>query len=241
MPVAKSYAQYPITKEPYNKNGKMYAEILYKGAAKEVRWYSDKEYARLYGEAPAANSDSLPNLLVVKKALGFDHGYITIFRGNQEENNEWFGKSNARYAVRWGWYIVSTEEVPEPLPFGIEPVKLYWNSIGDSSGKLKNEEQVKAVVENLLYGESDSEFIGKIGERLEFELTVKKAIPLGETYGKATMLHIMEDVCGNCFVWTTSAKKLLVDETYKMRGTIKDHKVYRGVNQTILTRCAMVK
>lgn len=243
MPVAKSYAEYPINGNPYTKNGRLYVEILYKGSPKEVRWYSNNEYARMYKETPvqAASTDTTPNLLVVKKALGFDHGYITIFRGDQEANNEWFKQSNARYAVSWGWYVVSTEQVPDNLPFGIEPVKLNWNLIGDKDGKLKSSDIVRSVVENLLYGDSTSEFIGSIGERLEFELKIKKAIPLESIYGKATTMHIMEDDCGNCFIWTTSAKKLLVDETYKMRGTIKDHKIYKGVNQTVLTRCTLVK
>ena len=32
MPVAKSYAEYPINGNPYTKNGRLYVEIVYKGS-----------------------------------------------------------------------------------------------------------------------------------------------------------------------------------------------------------------
>lgn len=238
MAVAKSYIGLEVLTEPYEKNGRQYVEVKLKsGKNKEVRWYTDAEFEKMYPDTNVVK----PTNDSIKKALGFQEGYITIFKGDQESNNDWFKWSNARWAKYWGWYVVSTEEVPDNLPFGIEPVKLNWNLIGDKDGKLKSSDIVRSVVENLLYGDSTSEFIGSIGERLEFELKIKKAIPLESIYGKATTMHIMEDDCGNCFIWTTSAKKLLVDETYKMRGTIKDHKTYKGVNQTVLTRCTLVK
>ena len=59
-------------------------------------------------------------------------------------------------------------------------------------------------------------------------------------YGTTTM-HIMHDDCGNEYVWTTGAKSLTVEEEYFMRATIKDHRVYKGINQTILTRCSIAK
>lgn len=241
MAVAKSYARCDIMGEPfYNQDSnKWYVEIkLGSGKLKIVRWYSDAEYARMYGEPVTPVAESPRS---VRKVLGFNEGYITIFRGDQDANNEWFRKSNARYARNWGWYIVSTEQVPEQLPFGIEAVKLHWDEIGLDNGELKPEHIVKQIVEDILYGdETSGQHIGQIGERLDLTLTVQRTFVFDGAYGKSTM-HIMKDDRGNEFIWTTGAKTLVVGETYTMRATVKDHKIYKGVNQTILTRCAIAK
>ena len=242
MAVAKTYSSLEILTEPYEKeNGRKYVEVKLKsGKPKEVRWYTDVEYARLYPETGRAVVISQLEKPHLKKALGFDEGYITIFKGDQETNNDWFRLSNARYHSTWGWYVVSTEETPDNLPFGIEPIKLYWKDITTSVGNLKPEDVIKAIVASLLYGESSSVFVGEVGERLELVLKVEKAIPFDGAYGKTT-IHIMHDDCGNEFVWTTAAKTLVVDTEYSLRGTIKDHRVYKGTNQTILTRCTIRK
>lgn len=242
MAVAKSYIGLEILTEPYQKdNGRMYVEVKMKsGNRKEVRWYTDLEYEKMYGEKDKLIISTKPvDVSPLKEILGFNHGYITIFRGDQETNNDWFKFSNARYARYWGWYIVSTEEVPENLPFGIEPVKLYWKDIIGPNGEMKPEEKIKEIVDVLLYGESDSQFIGSIGERLELIVRIAKAIPFDGAYGKTTM-HIMHDDCGNEYLWTTGAKTLTVDNEYTIRGTVKDHRVYKGTNQTILTRCMIL-
>ena len=88
--------------------------------------------------------------------------------------------------------------------------------------------------------ESVSEYVGEIGDREIFELTIQKAIGLDGMYGHSTM-HIMEDTVGNVFVWNTASKTLEVGKTYKMKGTVKDHREYRGVKQTVLTRCTLIK
>ncbi len=240
MAVAKSYIGLTQTCEPYmGDNNRWYVKVILKnGKEKEVRWYSDYEFEKMYAE-PATAAPAPTN---VKHALGFQNGYITIFKGDQESNNDWFKFSNARWARYWGWYVVSTEEVPANLPFGIEPVKLYWADVAaiDGSGELKPEDKVKAIVDSLLYGESESQFVGQIGERIEIIVRVAKAIPFDSAYGKTTM-HIMHDDCGNEFLWITGSKTLTVDEEYSMRATIKDHRVYKGNNQTILTRCLINK
>ena len=240
MAVAKSYIGLSQTCEPYMAdNNRWYVRVILKnGKEKEVRWYTDIEFEKMYPETLVITEPS-KDVDAAKNRLGFQEGYITIFRGDQETNNDWFKLSNARWARYWGWYVVSTEEVPEQLPFGIEPVKLYWKDIVGPTGEMKPEDKLKEIVDVLLYGESDSQFIGSIGERLELVVNVAKAISFDGAYGKTTM-HIMHDDCGNEYVWTTGSKTLTVDNIYHIRGTVKDHRVYKGTNQTILTRCMIL-
>ena len=177
----------------------------------------------------------------LKKVLGFQEGYITIFQGDIEANEDWFRRSNARYCVLWGWYVVSEEEVPSDLPDGIAAIKLEWDEVAVSDEDLKPNSIIADVVNNKLYPEGLSKYIGDIGERLLLTLTVIKNIPLGQTYEKETTMHIFHDEDQNEFVWVTGARNWPVETVKTIKGTVKDHKVYKGSKQTILTRCMEVK
>ena len=239
MPVAKSYQSLEILCDPYALDkGRLYVKVRTKsGENKQVRWYSDAEYARMYPEAKAdsAVAASENKYGGRKVALGFRNGYITIFKGNTYENLEWFKFSEARYARFWGWYFTSEMEVPADLPYGITPIKLTWEEVS-KDGELYSEEKIRAYVDTLIYDVQPGEYVGEIGERLSLTLTVSNVYELENGYGSSTM-HIMKDENDNVFVWTTSAKNLAVGETYSLKGTVKNHQMYKGTKQTILTRC----
>ena len=240
MPVAKSYQSLEIVGDVFVSSGRQYVNVKTKsGALKTVRWYSDAEYRKMYPEAPAVNRSADPYYKSQKEVLGFTKGYITIFKGDTYAEIDWFRASIARYARWWGWYIISTEEVPADLPAGIEAIRLPWESVGQDSGELKPESLVKEAVEALIYDSSDSEYQGALGERLDLYLTVERTIELDGNYGRSTM-HLMRDDCGNLYVWTTASKSWAVGSEHHIRGTVKDHRTYRNEKQTVLTRCTEV-
>ena len=237
MAVAKSYQNLEIVKEPYMVNGKMYVQVkLGNGNSKQVRWYSEAEYVKYYGVKPAA-TDSFHK--TQKEALGFKNGFITIFKGDTYSCKDWFKENGARYTRFFGWAFSSEMEVPADLPAGVEAIRLNWEQVGDGED-LKNEDVIKAVIDGLMYEESTSEFQGEVGQRLEVELTVDKAIKLNGYYGPSTM-HIMKDADENVYVWTTASKSWEEGSVHMVRGTVKDHKTYKNVKQTVLTRCTEVK
>ena len=241
MPVAKSYQSLEIIGDAFVSSGRQYVNIKLKsGKLKTVRWYSDSEYRKMYPEAPAVDRSADPYYKPQKEVLGFTKGYITIFKGDTYAEIDWFRASIARYARWWGWYIISTEEIPADLPAGIEAIRLPWESVGQDSGELKPESLIKEAVEALIYDSSDSEYQGTLGERLDLYLTVERAIELDGAYGRSTM-HIMRDDCGNLFVWTTGAKSWSAGTEHHIKGTVKDHRKYRNECQTVLTRCVEVK
>jgi hypothetical protein len=98
---------------------------------------------------------------------------------------------------------------------------------------------INSIINNLLYPPTEANFVGKVGERLELELLVNKISSIEGAYGLSN-IHLMEDKDKNVFVWTTTAKKLIEGNLYKMRGSIKEHRNYKGVNQTILSRCTIL-
>jgi hypothetical protein len=232
--VAKSYQSLQILDEPYVINGRTYVHVATKtGTQKQVRWYSDYEYRKMYPNDPVNEQKVFKTQ---KQVLGFDNGYITIFKGNTYEDKEYFKLNSARYHKLWGWYFVSTEELPDDLPEDVEPVRLNWSEVGNDDDTLKNESEVSAAVERLIYGESTSEYVGSIGEKVEVYATVDKVVNLDGYYGPSTM-HIMHGDDDNVYVWTTAARSWEVGTEHHIIGTIKDHKTYRGVRQTVLTRC----
>ena len=147
--VAKSYEGLPVVEEEYTKNGRTYCKVrTAKGVVKEVRTYTQEEWNKLYSAITPKKSAGTV-VCDQKHLLGFDKGYITIFKGAVAANEPFFEKSNARFHVAWGWYVVSTEEVPE-LPDGVYAAKLPWEMVAANDKMLKPIEEVKKICQKLL-------------------------------------------------------------------------------------------
>jgi hypothetical protein len=80
-----------------------------------------------------------------------------------------------------------------------------------------------------------SVYVGEIGGKFEGELTVYKVVTCETAYGES-FLHLMQDAVGNQFTWFSSSNNLEIGPVV-LKGSIKDHKEYKGVKQTVLTRC----
>lgn len=237
--VAKSFQALEQVGEPYSVSGKMYVDVknAKTGKLRRVRWYTDLEYARLYGKEE--KSEAAPKFSNQKQALGFENGYVTIFKGDTYANLEWFRHSIARYCKWWGWYIVSTDAIPFDLPAGLEPVELKWEMVGEEDGWLKNDDEIKIAVEQIIYEKSPSEFQGSIGERIERDVIISKVIT-GDSYYGSYAIYSMTDADENVYIWKTKPRDWQTGEEKRVRGTVKEHKTYKNVNQTILTRCMEV-
>lgn len=236
MPTAKSFQKLEQLCEPYEKNKRMYIRVrTTSGGEREVRWYTNSEYAKMYLEEEVEVS----RLRSVKDVLGFEKGYITIFKGDIEAVEHWFRiEPRCRYHRLWGWYIISTDEIPT-LPAEVSAVELPWSAVGLDDNTLKAEAVIIKEVENRIYVDSTSKYLGEVGQRLELAVVVKKAINIDNYFGSQT-LHIFETPEGDVATWLTSARTLEVGKQYKLRGTIKSLDLYKGQKQTTLTRCTML-
>ena len=83
--------------------------------------------------------------------------------------------------------------------------------------------------------EVKSEYFGEEKEKVELTLTVNKVVVFDGYYG-ITKLHLMSDAEGRQFTWKTSTKSLEEGKTLNIKATIKEHMVYNGIKQTVLTR-----
>lgn len=246
--VAKSYQDWKRECEPFEANGKMYITVRKPtGATKNVRAYTEKEYLKMYpAEAPSMQngvSEPRTNGPIVKDVLGFQDGYIWIFKGDLENAEYWFEKTpEARYSVKFGWYIVSTESIPFDIPSCIESIKLPWEKVGNADGTLLPKGIVEAAVNELRYGGHPSQYQGHIGDRMELKLWVSRIIDLGETQYGTKQLYLFQDENSNEYTWNTGVKKnWLVGDEVHAKATVKAHDTYQGIRQTVLTRLMEVK
>lgn len=232
--VAKSYQNLSQIGEPYCVNGRMYVKVATSTGTKQVRWYTENEYRSMYG------ADAIPEVRKTQKeVLGFAEGYITIFRGKTFDHKEELREAGATYTRWWGWSIAGGKEVPEIN--GLEPVRLDWSLVGGEDGKCYNEEAIKNAVEPLLYGAGKSTHQGEIGERLRnIPVTVISCNTFSSNYGDKQVITF-EDNYENIYVWFTTTKQVEAGSTWLLTGTVKDHNSYKGVAQTILTRCALTE
>lgn len=84
---------------------------------------------------------------------------------------------------------------------------------------------------------NESQFQGSIKKRQVFEnLELVWEYEIESFYG-LSYIYKFEDVNGNVYIWKTS-KGFEVGEVVTGKATVKDHQVYNGVKQTVLTRCA---
>lgn len=250
--VAKSYSDWVRESDPFEDNKKMYVKVRNpKGGVKTVRAYNEKEYKKLYGE-PAVSpvlSISEPMVVVntgaprVKEILGFQNGYIWIFKGDLDMAEYWFSKMpECRYHVIFGWYIVSQEEIPSNIPSCIQPVKLEWEKVGNADGTLLPKATIEQALEELIYGAHPSTHQGIIGERLERSVTLIDIVDMGETQYGSNRMYIFEDNDSNVYTWKTGVTKdWEITHNVNLRGTVKEHEVYKGVKRTSLTRVMEVK
>jgi hypothetical protein len=86
-----------------------------------------------------------------------------------------------------------------------------------------------------------SEYVGEVKDRFEFEAEVLGVYGTEGFYGHTDIVKL-KDVDGNLFTWFASDyTDLERGDRITIKGTVKKHEEYRGVKQTILTRCAYTK
>jgi hypothetical protein len=133
--VAKSFQNFIFLSEPFVENKRTY--IMVKNpktkTERKVRWYTEKEYAKLYPAAMPVYTDNLQHFKGLRQCLGFEKGFITIFRNVKAADEEFFRKSTARKHKFFGWYFISTDELPQ-LPSHLQPIVLNWELIGNEEG-----------------------------------------------------------------------------------------------------------
>ena len=110
----------------------------------------------------------------------------------------------------------------------------------------------KCAIEN-----AKVEYFGNVGDKFELTLTFDKIFGFETQYGYQYIILFHDDE-NHVFKWSTSSSTYKVEIAkdvaygnveyceykigcpYKIKGTIKNHEEYRGVKQTVITRCKVL-
>lgn len=106
----------------------------------------------------------------------------------------------------------------------------YLNQIEEDKKKAEAAEKTAAV----------SNWLGQEGERITVELESCEHVYTSESIYGYTYLYRMVDTSGNVLNWWSSSWVSLEDvKVTSVTGTVKKHEEYRGIKQTVLTRCKL--
>lgn len=102
---------------------------------------------------------------------------------------------------------------------------------------------IQEAENNIKAANSTSEYIGSEGERLTITATYTHSSEFEKTFGyrtTTTYIHSFRDENGNEIIWKSSN---YIGQDYNTRftitGTVKGYKDYKGIKQTIFTRCKL--
>ena len=85
-----------------------------------------------------------------------------------------------------------------------------------------------------------SEYVGEIKDRLTLTVTLVRKGGYEGCYGHSN-IYTFQDENESVFTWFSSVYiDKEIGDTFSIVGTVKDHKEYNGVKQTVLTRCKVV-
>lgn len=99
---------------------------------------------------------------------------------------------------------------------------------------------VERIKEREIEGRA-SEHVGAVKERIEFEAEVTGVYGTEGFYGHTDIVKF-KDADNNQFTWFASDyTNLERGDRMSIKGTVKKHEDYKGVKQTVLTRCKYLK
>ena len=240
MAVAKSYVGLEQVGEPFEENKRMYVTVIMKnGNQKKVRWYTDTEAAKFYGEAkPSA-------VFNARHAFGFgDAGYITIYKGNEDILRDWLednpidkiGHRAAWYNLIFRFYTPSFMDVPTGLPADIVPIRLNWDEVKISAVEMKPNEEVAQYVNSLIHETSSSTYQGTVGSWFQQDVVVATVVKKNTHYGEKSTFTLI-DAGGNNYQWETGTKNYEVGQAMRLNMKVKSHSKINNVETTIVWYC----
>lgn len=183
-----------------------------------------------------------------KERNGFTPDGVTyLFLGDTYSQKEAIKEAGGKYDRLIGWHIdhkidgflflaVNLDDIAQPLINGY-----------DLTTSVKEMDDAKDAEYKRLTGKHDSEWMGKVKQRLNLHVTYIRTNAFDGYMGRTTYIHTFEDADGNVLVWKTTNVLEYIDEndTYQyvaegsdfdIAATVKDHTEYRGVKQTEVTR-----
>ena len=206
----------------------------------------EKQKAKLIAQADEKNEYFL-------KSNGFNKdGKTYLVMGNTYDIKDKIKSLGGKFDYLSGWKLpednidldtleVSIDEVAEKDENGWYRFRPEYNDIISNKKRIYQEAQKKAAPD---YQESN--FVGEIGDKIDLTVTLVKEYTYETNYsfhGGTSTIYTFKDKDGNKLIWNTGTAPMVDDEPieegkkYRLSGTVKDQKEYRGEKETVLTRC----
>ena len=242
---------YPVPAQPDN-------GVCYRCGGSGVETYIEKVYTPEYRakldrqnqarrEAEQQRRIEGENSIFFEKN-GFDeNGNTWVVLGNTYAIKEEIKKLGGRFNYELGWHFnydckdfecanFSFDDLLEINDYGLI---CYKSNVKEIVDNVKNEYSVQKNRES-----STSEYVGNVGDKINVELTLTNYYTMDNPYSYygTISIYTFKDNEGNVYVWKTNNGLYDYDigDTLNIRGSIKDHKEYKGIKQTILTRCKVI-
>ena len=121
------------------------------------------------------------------------------------------------------------------IGFIVGIIPWYFNAMKKLQEDKEREEKVAAE-------KASSQFVGQEGQRITFTAVKANLVWWGENMYGVSYLYKFVDADGNVYTWFGSKGYDMEDgDQFTVTGTVKGHEEYKGVCQTPLTRCKLVK
>ena len=221
--------------------------------SKEIRLYTDKEFDQMEKAKEKAKEKKKAEQEAKMKAE------FSVKKASWLQNNG-FNEAEESYIVIGDSYSIKDE---------LKSAGFRWNGLlrrwmrGSAEGyedkvvKIKAENvlefsawgeghffsDAKDYVDKLIFAKEapkiPSEYVGEIGDRLSFDLTIIKIGGFEGHYGY-TYIYSFKDKDENLLTWFSSKDiGQAVGDHVNLTGTIKGHEIYNGQKVTYITRCRM--
>lgn len=159
--------------------------------------------------------------------------------GNTYEIKDQLKEMGCKFNPSFGWYCSHSIEVPE----GYKTVTINFYDVYTwfpLSGRFTLNDNAKEIADAALLTlepESHSEYVGEIKERLrDMQVTLMNVRSFEGFYGTSFIYTFSYGE--NILIWmTSSCKNIEIGDKILLTGTVKDHKLYKNIKQTVLSRC----
>ena len=216
------------------------------------------EVIRKFGYIKSEDSNSTKSrtmdFLMVNKGMTrwMPESEITRIKRDMQKVNFNPDSAEAKEMVNSAMEWISAQEAPNDYMHNLKTVCALkysaWNRIGilvslfPTFNRELEIQAKKAEAEAKAKKEAqNSNHIGNIGDRIQVNVQSVKCLTSWENtfgyYPTTTYLYKIVDQAGNVYTWKTSN---FLDEDnlpQMITGTVKEHSEFRGVKQTVLTRC----
>lgn len=206
-----------------------------RGSVEEEFTLYDRRYISTEGFLEQAAEDILRYGFVSKKKAGETGLRPTaesaFYHYNQHSNVSQQAKDLASAALLWAQNLDESEEELNDYLYNC------W-VVANASGLEERSLGIATSIVGVYYRNQQpkpttSFHMGTVGEKLEVLVMIDEVRDLEASY-----MHTLRDRNGNIYKWFASKPVLRTSlgKPVRIRGTVKKHDSFRGINQTILTR-----